>query len=64
MIASGSYVEIWLERESSKPTIRMLKNMYSDTKINVRLENEVSDITMINQGVKQGCPASCVLFNI
>lgn len=56
--------EILNKRSVPKNLIQALKAMYSGTKIQVRLENETSECAQINGGVRQGCPASCVLFNI
>jgi hypothetical protein len=63
-VERGKLIEILLEQKIPKPIISLLRTLYSDTEICVRLENKASDYTKVNQGVRQGCPASCVLFNI
>jgi len=56
--------EILKERGIQEVLIRILQAMYAVTEISVRLESETSEYGRINRGVRQGCPASCILFNI
>ena len=56
--------EILRERKIPSSIIQIIKTMYDGTIIRVRLENEMSEYAEINQGLRQGCPASCVTFNI
>ncbi|OMJ13115.1 hypothetical protein AYI70_g8700 [Smittium culicis] len=43
--------------------LNMIKGMYDDPKIAVRVGNEVSNSTGYLCGVRQGCPASPILFD-
>ena len=41
-----------------------LKSLYSDDKSCIKIEGKISNAFLINQGVRQGCPLSPLLFNI
>ena len=56
--------DILVKRNIPGNLIWVLKTIYADTRICVRLEREMSKSVEINGGVRQGCPASCILFNI
>ena len=42
---------------------RVLKNIYKETKVRVRIGNKLSQHATIKRGICQGCPLSCMLFN-
>ncbi|CAF4930862.1 unnamed protein product [Rotaria magnacalcarata] len=44
--------------------VRILKLLYHDTKAQVRINGELSDIFNINSEVQQGGIPSCILFNV
>ena len=48
----------------SPKMIRIIQKVYENTKIVIKLGEQKSDHVQINRGVRQGCPLSCVLFNI
>lgn len=52
------------EYEVPKKLSRMIENLYQKTKIKVKIGEKISNYISINKGVRQGCPLSCVLFNI
>ena len=41
-----------------------LKSLYSNDKSCIKIEGKISNAFLINQGVRQGCPLSPLLFNI
>ena len=45
-------------------TIKLLKNLYENTRKKILLENGYTDWIEYNKGVKQGCTLSPILFNI
>lgn len=47
-----------------KKLIRAIESLYEDTMIRVKIGEEMSECEKINKGVRQGCPLSCILFNI
>ena len=48
-----------------KHLIYVIRNIYVDTKIKIKINDTVSSESReINQGVKQGCPMSPTLINI
>ncbi len=43
---------------------RVIQSIYNNTKIQIRIGSKLSEHAEINRGVRQGCPLSCVLFNM
>ena len=43
--------------------LRMIKSMYLEPKLSVRIGNNISDTANYCCGVRQGCPASPILFD-
>ena len=44
--------------------LAILKLLYGETKYRVKLNGKFSEAFLVKQGLKQGCPAACLLFNI
>ena len=44
--------------------LSLLKTLYGKNKCKVKLNSKFSNFFMIEEGLKQGCPAACLLFNI
>ncbi len=59
----GKLFDIMLQRKIPKLIISVLRWLYENTTIRQQLGNGVSKYA-VNQGVREGCPVSCVLFNI
>ena len=54
-----------LEAIGIPPTmLTLFKLLYGETKYRVKLMGKFSDPFLVKQGLKQGCPAACLLFNI
>ena len=43
---------------------KIIRNMYSETKIQIKCNNKLSVPIMVKKGVKQGDSLSCILFNM
>lgn len=52
------------EYNISPKMIRIIQKIYENTKVSIKLGDQKSEHIQINKGVRQGCPLSCVLFNI
>ena len=69
---SAAYDNIWREGLFLKllnngingPFVKLIKNMYENTKAYVRYNNTISNTFDCNIGIKQGCSLSCLLFAI
>ena len=44
--------------------LTIIKLLYGETRYRVKLFGKFSDSFLVKQGLKQGCPAACLLFNI
>jgi hypothetical protein len=44
--------------------LAILQQLYEQVQCRVRLDGKLSEPFILNQGLKQGCPAACILFNI
>jgi sorting nexin-29 len=44
--------------------LALIRMLYGDTAYQVRFKGETSASFLVKQGLKQGCPAACLLFNI
>jgi len=54
-----------LKAIGTPPTmLAILKLLYGETKYRVKLNGKFSEAFLVKQGLKQGCPAACLLFNI
>ena len=69
---SAAYDNIWREGLFFKlvnngingPFLKLIKNMYENTKAYVRYNDTISNTFDCNIGIKQGCSLSCLLFAI
>ena len=44
--------------------IKIIRNLYKDQTVSLRIMNELSEEIRIQRGVRQGCVASPTLFNL
>lgn len=51
-------------KELGPKFIKVIESMYSNTRMSVRIGQEVSETFRYERGVRQGCPTSPLLFNI
>lgn len=59
--------EIWKmlrEREIDGRLIKKLEEIYKNTIVKINVDNEIVDVFMTTEGVRQGCPLSSELYNI
>eukprot|EP01087_Luapelamoeba_hula_P025151 TRINITY_DN9834_c0_g1_i1.p1 TRINITY_DN9834_c0_g1~~TRINITY_DN9834_c0_g1_i1.p1 ORF type:complete len:1231 (-),score=89.72 TRINITY_DN9834_c0_g1_i1:19-3711(-) len=54
-----------LERKGlPKPILHMIRNLHTDAKVTVSLQNQTPATIIVARGVKQGCPLAPLLFNV
>ena len=58
--------KLWKMMENKVPNylLNTIKNIYRNTKVRIKCNEDLSEPISINKGVRQGCGLSPVLFNI
>ena len=65
MVNRKTLLSVLKKRGINQKTIRILRDIYKRTKIRIKIGNSLDpEYTEVSRGVRQGCPASCILFNI
>ena len=52
------------ELQVSKSNLKLLMRMYTDFKASVCIYSQISEPFMMHEGVRQGCPASPLVFSL
>ena len=52
------------ELQVSKSNLKLLMRMYTDIKASVYVNTQISEPFMMHEGVRQGCPASPLVFSL
>ena len=63
-INRGKLIEILEEHDIPRKILRIIQDIYTNNNIRVKTGEKLSSIETINTGVRQGCPMSCILFNV
>ena len=53
-----------MENKVPNYLLNTIKNIYRNTKVRIKFNEDLSERISINKGVRQGCGLSPVLFNI
>ena len=53
-----------MENKVPNYLINTIKNIYRNTKVRIKFNEDLSELISINKGVRQGCGLPPVLFNI
>ena len=52
------------ELQVSKSNLKLLMRMYTDIKASICVNSQISEPFMMHEGVRQGCPASHLVFSL